>query len=321
MTFVRPPLEPDPPDSSALEGRASLGLKALALLNGFGIALALFPAAVPAARLWTVSFNVASTLLVVLFLAEARGLDRWRPWAVAVVRPLLLVIAVAGAYQFIVTLLGGRMRIPFDVAIAIWALLGKPESESMPGLTPRSLFAVAGAAGLSAVMLFSQPLFDWGGVLDVRADALKTSMAVDCGAADPNGVVPSVVTITYDWSWTRSSPLPDGLDEIVLGWDGDDDQHRPLYLIGPTPDTTNGIHSGRFGYPSREMAEAVAAESRGTWHWGLELAERDHAPGHLVVTLERAQDAPANPQPLSIRASYVHLGVWRQDVAPLTCQW
>lgn len=321
MTFVRPPLEADPPDSASLEGRASFGLKVLALLNGFGIVLAFFPAAVPAARLWTVSFNIASALLVLLFVVEARGLDRWRPWAIAVVRPLLVVIAAAGAYQFIVTILDGRMRIPFDVAIAVWALLGKPQSESMPGLTGRSLGALAGAAGLSAVMLFSQPLFDWGGALDVRADALQTSMTVDCGTADADGTVPSVLSITYDWSWSGSSPLPDGVDEIVLGWDGDDGQGHPLYLIGPTPDTTKGIYSGRFGYPSREMSEAVAAESRGTWHWGLELVERDYAPGHLVITLERAQDAPTQPQPLVIKAAYVHLGVFRKDVTPVTCTW
>ena len=175
--------------------------------------------------------------------------------------------------------------------------------------------------GLSAVMLFSQPLFDWGGALDARADALQTSMTVDCGSLDADGIVPPVVTITYDWAWSSSSPLPDGLDEIVLGWDGNDSERRPLYLIGPTPDTTKGIYSGRFGYPSREMAEAVAAESRGTWHWGIELAERDYSPGHLVITLERAQDAPRNPEPLAIKASYVHRGVFRKDATPVTCSW
>lgn len=321
MTFVRPPLEIEPPDSDSLEGRASLGLKILALLNGFGVVLALFPSAIPTARLWTVSFNVASALLVALFLVEARGLDRWRPWAVAVVRPLLAVIALAGAYHFVAVILDGRMRVPFDVVIAIWALLAKPQSESLPALRGRGLGAVGGAVGLSAVMLFSQPLFDWGGALDVRAADLHTSMAVDCGQKDASGNIPESITITYDWSWTSSSPLPDGLDAIVLDWDGDDAQGRPLYLIGPTPDTIPGLHSGRFGVPSQPMAEAVAAEARGSWHWGVELLERGYEPGHLVMTLERAQDLPPDPQPLSIKASYVHLGIFRQDAAPVTCTW
>jgi hypothetical protein len=217
--------------------------------------------------------------------------------------------------------MGGRLRLPFDVAIAVWALLARPQSESMPRVTGRGLAALGAAAALNAAMLFSQPLFDWGGALDVRATDLHTAMTVDCGAADPPGLVPEVITITYDWSWTASSPLPDGLDEILLGWDGDDDQGRPLYLIGPTPDTQKGIHSGRFGYPSEAMAQGVADETRGSWHWGIELAERGYEPGHLVVTLERARADPANPQPLVIRGSYVHLGIFRQDVAPVTCAW
>ena len=335
MTFVRPPVEAEPPDSSSLEGRASLGLKVLAILNGFGVVLAFFPPAVPVARLWTVSFNIASALLVVLLVLEARGLDRWRAWAMAIARPLLLLIALAGAYQFVVAILDGRMRVPFDVAIAVWALLAKPESDPpvsepavpssassrRPGLRRSGLALLGGAVAMSAVMLFSKPLFDWGGALDVRAADVHSTMSVDCGTAAPDGTVPPVITITYDWSWTAASPLPDGLDTIVVGWDGDDGLGRPLYLIGITPDTEHGLYSGRRGYPSREMTEAVAAESRGSWNWGLEMVERGYAPGHLVVELRRAQDAPPDPQPVTIKASYVHLGVWRQDVSPVTCSW
>ena len=49
--------------------------------------------------------------------------------------------------------------------------------------------------------------------------------------------------------------------------------------------------------------------------------ERGYAPGHLEVELRRAQPATPDPEPVSIRASYIHLGVWRQDVQPVTCSW
>jgi hypothetical protein len=320
-TFVRPPLEVEGPDQGSLEGRASLALKIIAALNGFGVVLAFFPPPVPPARLLTLSFNVASALLVVLMLVEARGLDRLRPWAIAAVRPLLVVIALAGAYVFAMAVLDGRVRVPFDAALAVWALFAGPHVTPRPRFEGRSFALLSGAVVLSAGMLFAQPLFDWGGVVDVRPADLQSSMTVDCGTAAADGTVPATVRITYDWSWTSSSPLPDGLDAIVVGWDGDDGIGRPLYLIGITPDTVAGVYSGRRGYPSLEMTAEAAEESRGWWHWGVELVERGYAPGHLEVELRRAQPMTPDPEPVSIRASYVHLGVWRQDVQPVTCSW
>lgn len=321
MSLVRPAVERDPPDSSSLEGRASLGLKVIATLNGFAVVLGLVSSSVPTAQLWKFSFSIASGLLIALLVVEARGLSRWRPWAVALVRPFLILLVVAGAYQFVATTLQGRLRIPFDVAIAVWALSAGLQTTPRPGLSGRSLGALAGAVMLSGVIAFAQPLFDWGGALDVREPDLHTTMAVDCGDADATNSVSEVITITYDWSWTSSSPLPDGLDTIIIGWDGDDGLGRPLYLIGPTPDTEMGLYAGRLGYPSEAMAKAIRAESRGAWHWGIELGERGYAPGHLVVTLQRTRDDPPDPQPLEIRASYTHLGVWRQDVTAVTCAW
>ena len=92
---------------------------------------------------------------------------------------------------------------------------------------------------------------------------------------------------------------------VVVGWDGDDDL----------------VDAVRMGYPSREMATEVKRETRASFQWAVELVERGYAPGHLVMELDRAQQAPTGPEPLVIKASYVHLGVWRQDVAPFTCAW
>lgn len=321
MTSDRPPIEPDPPDTSSLEGRAALGLRVLAVLNGFAVVLGLVSSSIPTAQLWRFSFSIASGLLIVLFLVEARGLARWRPWAVALARPLLVLLAVAGAYQFVATILAGRFRIPFDVAIAVWALAAGVRTTRTPGVSARTLGTLAGAALLTGVMVFAQPLFDWGGAFDVREPDLHTTLTVDCGTGDASNVVPPRITVTYDWSWTGTSPLPDGIDGIVIGWDGDDSLGRPLYLIGPTPDTERGLLSGRFGYPSEAMARVIRAESRSAWQWGIELGKRGYAPGRLVVTLERTRDAPPDPEPLVIKASYTHLGLWRQDAPPVTCSW
>ena len=321
MTFVRPISEVEPPDTTTLEGRASLGLKILAVVNGFSVVLAFFPPAVPAARLVTLAFNVASALLVVLFVVEARGLDRLRPWAVAAVRPVLVVIGLAGAYLFVVTTLDGRIRVPFDAAIAIWALLAAPQVTPRPRLEGRSFAMLGGAAVLSLAMLSAHPLFDWGGAIDVRPADLHASMSVDCGTAGADGNVPERITITYDWSWTGSSPLPDGLDGIVLGWAGDDDQGRPLYLLDVGADTEPGVYAGRRDYPSAPMASEIGRQTRGSYYWGIELVQRGYDSGHLVAELRRGQASVTEAEPLTISASYVHLGVWYQEVAPVTCSW
>jgi hypothetical protein len=320
VTSVRPAIERDPPDLSSLEGRTSLGLTVLAALNGSAVLLGLVSTSTPTPQLWRFSFSLASGLLIVIFLIESRGLRRWRPWAVALARPLLIVLIVAGGYQLVATALHGHLRIPFDIAIAVWALRGGLETTPRPELRGPSVGALAGAVVLSAVMAFAEPLFEWGGALDVREPDLHTTMAVDCGKADAAGV-PAVITITYDWSWTNSSPLPDGLDAIVLGWEGDDSVGRPLYLIGPTPQTIEGVYPGRFGAPSQAMEQAIRAESRGAWHWGIELGERGFEPGHLVATLERTRAAQPGSQPVRIKATYIHLGVFRQDVPTVTCSW
>jgi len=69
------------------------------------------------------------------------------------------------------------------------------------------------------------------------------------------------------------------------------------------------------------MADQVARESQGSFRWALPLNEQRFASGHIELVLRRAQAAPPDPAPLTVTASYVHLGLWRHAAATITCSW
>lgn len=304
----------------SLEARASVGLKILAVFNIGGVVLAMFPGVAQVSTLFVVTFNLAGGALAVVYLATAFALDRRRPWAVAAVRPLLVVVAVAGTYQIVAWFSDGRIRIPFDVAIAAWALLGPPDARPIPSQARRGVAAVGAALALSAVMVFGQQLFGWGGAADVHQPDLSAAVTVDCG--DPAAGPPQRIKLVYDWSWRSAALLPNGADIVVLGWTGDDPQGRPLYLIDTIPNSAAGVYSGLPGFPSTDMATAIGTESEGSFRWAIELGEQRFAPGHIELQLlRRPGEAPAATTSLKVTASYVHLGIWRQDAATVTCAW
>jgi hypothetical protein len=283
--------------------------------------LAMIPVIPPASSLLTFMFNLGAGAgaLAVLYLVEARALDRRRPWAVAAVRPLLLVIAAGGIYAIVDAFGAGRIRVPFDLALVAWAWLGAPDAGRVPRPSRRSVALVGVAIAVALSMALGSQLYGWGGVLDVREPDLTASIEVDCGpsAAGP----PPTITIAYDWSWRSSSPLPSGVDIVVVGWTGADELGRPLYLLDKTPDPGGGIHPGLRDYPSVELAATVAAESVGSWNWGIQLSEQRFAPGHFEGQLLRTREVAPGPRTLVVTASYVHLGLWRHDIATVTCTW
>jgi hypothetical protein len=176
-----------------------------------------------------------------------------------------------------------------------------------------------------AILVFSHQVFGWGGLLDVQQSNLAASLTVTCGPAGGNpgtlaGDPPERLHLTYDWSWTKGSPIPSGFDVVVIGWTGDDAQGRPLYLLGPTLPTGTGVYDGRRAYPSLEMGNAMAAASRGSWQWGIELDEQGLRPGRIEVDLDRPREPAPGSEPLRILVSYVHLGLWHSEVAA-TCEW
>ena len=316
---LEPAPEIMPPVPDSLEARASIALKALAAVNAAGVVLAQFPPPLPQSQLQALTFNAAAIALAVLEFAAARALDRSRPWAVGIVRPLMVVLMVAGAGATLVGVREGVLRLPFEVVFAIWVLLGSRDVTLAGHADRRGGLLIGTLVVLIASMLVSEPVFGWGGLLDVRQSDLQASITADCGSADASP--PTTITVTYDWSWTQKSPLPSGLDIIVLGWNGTDGAGRQLYYFRTAPPTGTGVYSGRHDYPSLEMATQVAQGSAGTWMWGVELGEQGMQAGQIQLVMRRANDAPPQPGPLVITGTYVHLGLWHSSPVRVTCSW
>ena len=312
-------IEIEGPNAGSTEARAALALKLLAALNiGAGI-LAMFPGLPDGAGLCSLAFNIAGAAIAVVYLVVAFALDRRLPWAAAAVRPLLVVVAAAGIGQVLITVSQGRTRVPIDVVVAVWALLGTIDIRPIPRPSARSFAAIASVTLLAASMLAAPNIFGWGGLLDAREADLTGAVSADCAAAGPS--LPATVTIKYDWSWRSSAPMPSGIDIAVLGWSGLDSEGRPLYVVDQIPESSGGLYSGLPGYPSTAMADLVAKDSGGSYRWAVALPERQYKPGHVELRLRLARTDALNPEPLRVTATYVHLGLWRQDALAVTCSW
>lgn len=312
------------PDTGTLEGRAALGLKLLAVLNTAGLVLALFPGITPEATLYRVIVSLAGGGLGVVYAIEAIGLGRRRDWANAALRPLLVLLAVAGVYGLVVGLPAGRFRIPFETLVAVWAFLGPRDMPTTPRLEARSIALLGGAIAIAAVQQFSAQLFGWGGVFDVHAQDLRPVVSASCAtpSGGPGGAPPERLTLSYDWSWTRGTGLPSGTDLIVLGWKGADAQGRPLYVLDGIPQEADGVYPGRAGGISTDMADAVAKELKGSsYRWAVVLEEQQLRAGSVDLALRLARPDSESPEPLSVTATYIHAGLWRNDAPAVTCAW
>lgn len=317
-TVRRRELEIVGPQAGSLEARASLALKLLAGINGAGVLLAMFSPLLPVSALLTVASSAAAAVLAVLYVVEARALDRRRPWAVAAVRPLLILLGASGVSAVVIALNGGTMRVPFDGLLAAWAWLGAPDPTLVAGRVRRAVALVGAAGTLLAAMVLAKPLFGWGGLFDVHQPDLQASVQVECGAQAAG--LPRTLTVSYDWSWTSTSLLPNQTDIVVIGWSGADAQGRPLYVIDEIPASAAGIYPGLTGYPSTEMADRVGSESEASFRWAVELDERGFEPGKIRLQLLRPREDPPGPNAVTFAASYVHLGLWRETTR-VTCSW
>jgi hypothetical protein len=168
------------------------------------------------------------------------------------------------------------------------------------------------------VMAFGDRVFGWGGALDVRDSDLQASIVVDCGPGAAG--LPESLTVGYEWSWTRTSPLPNEVDMIVIGWTGNDAEGRPLYTVDDLPDPPAGIDRALTGELARDMAEQARTRSDANFQWAIDLDERGLVPGRVEMVLGRARDV-AGPASVTFRATYIHLGIWEREAEPVTCAW
>ena len=306
------------PDSGSLEARASRVFKIMAVVGYLGIILALLPESFPNSALLTFAFNLSAGLVSALYFIEARGLDRSRPWARAAARPLLVVLAAWGAYVAIAGFTQGILRIPFELALAGWAFLGARSPIPTPRPVARSFGVIGASIPLLLVMGFGYLVFGWGGVLDVHKEDLVASLKIDCG--DTGADLPAEVPVSFEWSWSRTAPLPNEVDTVFIGWNGEDAEGRPLYLLGNTPTIDPAIRPGLRGDLGVALIEEARAGSRSGFRWAVDLGKRGYQPGAINVALRLAR-ATTGPAALSVTASYIHLGVWRSEAATVSCTW
>jgi hypothetical protein len=311
--------EVEGPRPGSLESRASLALKILAGVNAAGIILGIIPGAIPSSELQAVAFHVASGALAVLYIVVAWALDRRKPWAVSAIRPLLLLLLVWGAYTFVTALAVGALRIPFTAFAASWALFGPADRKPLPRLSGRGGAVLVASAALIAMVLAGSPVFGWGGFFDVHERDLSASLVVDCGT--PGAALPERIAIAYEWSWSGSTLFANEDDVVVIGWNGDDEEGHPLYVLGDTPEAGDGIYLGTPSGVSATMADEAAGHWRGSLHWVIDLSVRGIRAGRVELVLTRAVEQPPEPEPLTVGASYIHLGVWRNDASAVTCSW
>lgn len=297
--------------------RASLTLKVLAVIYVLGIIFAGLPGIVPTSLFETVAFNLFAAGLAVVFGVVALALDRKQPWALSTVRLLLALLVIYGAYTFVSLLLAGKFRIPTTMLVAGFGLF--MPADEWPAMKPsvRGGGVLVLVAALLGLQTATPALFGWGGQFDVHQGDLHASLLVDCGTAGP----PEQLAITYEWSWSRDTLLPNDEDQVVIGWEGDGVDGRPMYVAIDLPAQSDGIYLGVSSGASGPMASQVAATWRGVFMVRLDLHKLEVRPGRIEAVLVRTAAQPAQEQSVTFGASYIHSGVWRNDVQTVTCTW
>ena len=310
--------EGEAPDRGSVEARAALVFKVMAVIGLCGVILALIPDSLPNSALQTATFNLATTLISILYFLEARGIDRGRQWALAAARPMLVVLGAWGAYAAVAGFGQGIVRVPFEVALAVWAFLGDRSTLPTPRPVARSFGLIGAAIPLIGTMAFGYIVFGWGGLLDPDEEDLVASLQVDCG--DPGAGPPAEIPVSFDWSWASRAPLPNEVDTLVIGWSGEDAAGEPLYFYGGGSTTDPSIRPGARGELGTSLVDEAWAESAAGFQWAIDLGQRDYEPGQITLALRLGSENPTGTPSLTVRASYVHLGIWRSEAA-VACTW
>jgi len=105
-----------------------------------------------------------------------------------------------------------------------------------------------------------------------------------------------------------------------VGWSGEDAEGRPLYILGDTAEEDPTIRPGQRGRLGEALVTEARAGSRAGFQFAVDLNRRGYRPGEVDIVLLRAREQ-AGPASITVRASYVHLGLWRTEATPVTCTW
>jgi hypothetical protein len=297
--------------------RASLTLKVLAIIYVLGIIFAGLPGSVPTSLFETVAFNLFAAGLAFVFVVVALALDRKQPWALSTVRPLLALLVVYGAYTFVALLLAGKFRIPTTMLVAGFALFMPADDWPAMRLSIRGGGVLLIVGALCGLQTATPALFGRGGYFDVHDSDLHATLVVDCGSDGP----PEELAIAYEWSWSSDTLLPNDEDQVVIGWNGDGVDGRPMYVAIDLPEQSDGVYLGISSGASGPMASQVAATWRGVFMMRLDLHKLEVRPGRIEAVLVRTPAQAAQEQRLTLGASYIHSGVWRSDAPTVTCTW
>ena len=108
---------------------------------------------------------------------------------------------------------------------------------------------------------------------------------------------------------------------MVIGWNGDGTDGRPMYTAIGLPEQSDGFYIGISSGASGPMASQVAASWRGVFLTRLDLHKLEYRPGRIEAELTRTRAQAAAVQTLTIGATYIHAGVWRSDAPTVTCTW
>lgn len=302
-----------------LEERGRLTLLLIAGFIGvIGIVVSAYGTGTPQTTTGLVRLGLVVTvaLVVVVYVIEARGLSALRPWAVAAIRPILLVEILLDLIDVAMGLGQGRLNVPVVTVLAIWALRGRPAVVPVPRLDRRGAAMVVGTIVVAGAVIGVDPVLRPGGLLDVGQDSLTTSLSIDC----PGGrLPPGDLTVTYRWNWAHAALIADGDDAIVIRWSGQDENGQDPYVVKDMPVTSTGVYPGWSDEMSTGLVQDLANEVPGASNWGIELAEQGYAPGEVRVVLQRASSTPSDG-PVTVDATYIHEGVWRTVPTELSCQ-
>ncbi len=266
---------------------------------------------------------VGVALVIVVLVAEISGLRRVAPWAVHAIRPLCLILIIAGLVRFAAGLLDSRVDIPLEALGALLVLTRPHPGSAMPALDDagrraRSL-VVGGFVVAQALPLLVLP-FAQGTVLGAAPGSLALDIRVACGTS-PSLDAP--MTATVEWAWTAGEPFPPPADGVLVEWylttAGDGDAGAGAVLVADRPSDPQRITAGGEGEASGALARVTTGGGQ-TWEYLIDLRPSGTFDGSIELDL-----APRDPSALSgsleVRAWYAHGDRWVVDAGTAGCGW